>query len=150
MAITLSELPTEVLHHIISYIPPSSVPTFQTVSRKFKDLPQPLLWRDHCCTHFKYWSSEHDIQQKLAGAFVGTDWKKLFSDRYSVNRAITRDVDRILATQRDRIEKAERIIGYGYDAKDTLLQHLNIGDDAEDVLARRWCLVNFECARIER
>ena len=149
MAVKLNELPIEVLHQIISYIPPSSVPTVQRVSRKFNNLPQPLLWRDHCRTHFKYWSPERDLQQKLAGCVTGTDWKTLFSDRYSIDRSIARDVDGILASQRHRIEKAERILGYGYDAKDTLLRHLNVSDDAEDVLARRYRLMNLGFARIE-
>ena len=144
MAITLSELPVEVLHHILSYIPPSSVPTVQTVSRKFNNLPQPLLWREHCFTHFKYWSTDHDLQQKFAGAVDKTDWKTLFSDRYSIDRSISREVDGILATQRNRIEKAENIMAHGYDAKDTLLRHRNVGDDAEDVLARRYLPLNIE------
>lgn len=144
MVATLSELPIEVLHQIISDVPPSSVPTVQTVSRKFNSLPQPLLWRDHCLSQFKYWSPEHDIQRKFSGAVVETDWKKLFSDRYSIDRSIARDLDCILASQRNRIEKAERIMGHGYDAKDALLQHLNISDDAEDVLARRYCLMYFD------
>lgn len=139
MALTLNDLPIEVLHHIISHLSPSSLPTVQTVSRKFHDLPQPLLWRDHCRTHFKYWNSEHDLQQRLSRNIVESDWKKLFSDRYSIDRAITRDIDGILASQRNRIEKAERIMGHGYDAKDTLLRHLNVADDVEDVLARRYC-----------
>ncbi len=139
MAITLSELPTEVLHQIISYIPPSSLPTLQTVSRKFNNLPQPLLWRDHCCTHFRYWSPDHDLQQKLSRPVVETDWKKLLFDRYSIDRSTTRDVDGILASQRNRIEKAERIMGHGYDAKDALVRYLSVGNDAEDVLARRYC-----------
>lgn len=148
MAITLSELPIEILHQIISYIPPSSVPTVQTVSRKFNGLPQPLLWRDHCCTQFKYWSPEHDLQQKLSGAVVESNWKKLFSDRYSIDRSTTRDVNGILASQLKRIEKVERIVGYGYDAKDALLQHLNVVEDAEDVLARRYCSMKVWCARM--
>ena len=142
MAITLSELPVEILHQIISYIPPSSVPIVQTVSRKFNNLPQPLLWRGHCFTHFKYWSAEHDLQQKFAGAVDTTDWKSLFSDRYSIDRSTSRDIDAILATQRNRIEKAENIMAHGYDAKDTLLRHRNVGDYAEDVLARRYVLLN--------
>ena len=149
MAITLSELPTEVLHQIISYIPPSSVPTVQKVSHRFYNLPQPFLWRNHCLSHFKYWSLEHDIRQKLAGDIGETDWKKLFSNRYDIDRSITCDVDGILASQRNRIEKAERIMNHGYNAKDALLQHLNIGDDAEDVLARRYFLMYPEHARIE-
>ena len=144
MAITLSELPVEVLEQIISYIPPSSVPTVQTVSRKFNNLPQPLLWRDHCFTHFKYWTIEHDLQQKLAGAVNKTNWKNLFSDRYSIDRSLSREVDGILATQRNRIEKAEKIMAHGYNAKDTLLRHRNVDDDAEDVLARRYFPLDVE------
>ena len=138
MVATLSELPVEVLHHIVSNVSPPSLPTVQTISRRFYSLPQPLLWRDHCSTHFKYWSPEHALKQKLAGIVDETDWKKLFSHRYSIDRSIRRDVDGILASQRNRIEKAERIMSHGYDAKDSLLQHLSVGDDAEDVLARRY------------
>ncbi len=149
MAITLDDLPIEVLHQIISYVSPSFVPTVQTVSRKFNNLPQPLLWRDHCRTHFKYWNPEHDLPQKLAGAVGETNWKTLFTNRYKIDRSITCDVDGILASQRNRIEKAERIMGHGYDAKDALLQHRSIGDDAEDVLARRYFLLDVKRARIE-
>ena len=150
MAFTLDELPIEVLQQIISYISPSSLPTIQTVSRKFNDLPQPLLWRDHCCTHFKHWKSEHNLQSRLSGTIDESDWKKLFSDRYSIDRAITRDIDGILASQRNRTEKAERIMGHGYDAKDTLIRHINVADDVEDVLARRYCLIASKCRSIER
>ena len=150
MALTLNDLPIEVLNHIISYLSPSSLPTVQTVSRKFHELPRPVLWRDHCRTHFKYWNSEHDLQQRLSGTILESDWKKLFSDRYSMDRAITRDIDGILASQRNRIEKAESIMDYGYDAKDTLLRHIDVADDVEDVLARRYHLMAFDCPSIER
>lgn len=143
MTVTLSEFPIEILHHIISYLPPSSLPIAQTVSRKFKDLPQPFLWREHCRTHFKYWSPEHDLEKKLIGAVGETDWKKLFTNRYSIDRSITCDVNGILASQRNRIEKAERIIGYGYDAKDALLRHLKVENGAEDILARRYALIDL-------
>ena len=143
MTVTLGELPVEVLHQIISYVPPSSVPIIQTVSRKFKDLPQPILWRDHCCTHFKYWSSEHDFERSYLGAVSKTNWKELFINRYSIDRSITCEVNGILASQHNRIEKAERIMAHGYDAKDTLLRHLNVDHDVEDVLCRRYCLMVF-------
>ncbi|KAL9031095.1 MAG: hypothetical protein Q9196_000858 [Gyalolechia fulgens] len=35
------------------------------------------------------------------------------------------------------MDRSEKIIAQGYDAKDTLLRHLNVSDDADDVLARR-------------
>lgn len=139
MAVVLSELPVEVLHQIISYLPPFTVPTLQTVSHKFNNLPQPLLWRDHCLSQFKHWNAEQDVESKLSKGVVDTDWKKIFADRYSIDRSIARDVDGILASQRNRIEKAERIMGHGYDSKDMLLRNLNVGDEAEDVLARRFC-----------
>ena len=137
MTATLNELPIEILHQIISYIDPLSVPALQRVSRKFNNLPQPLLWRDHCRTQFKYWSPEHDIGQKLSGAALETNWKELFSKRYSNDRSIKRDVDGVLGSQRNRIEKAERIMVHGYNAKDALFQQLHTSDDAEDILARR-------------
>ena len=139
MAVVLSELPVEVLNQIISYLPPSTVPTLQIVSRRFYNLPQPLLWRDHCLSQFKHWNAEKDLEFKLSKGVVVTDWKKIFADRYTVDRSIARDVGGILASQRNRIEKAERIMGHGYDAKDMLLRSLNVGDEAEDVLARRSC-----------
>ena len=139
MAVVLGDLPVEVLHQIIAHLPPSTVPTLQTVSRKFNSLPQPLLWRDHCLSQFKHWNPEQDVESKLSKGVIDIDWKKMFADRYSIDRSIARDVDGILASQRNRIEKAERIMGHGYDAKDMLLRNLNVGDEAEDVLARRFC-----------
>ena len=139
MAVVLSELPVEVLHQIISHLPPSTVPTLQIVSRKFNTLPQPLLWRHHCLSHFKHWNAEQDVESRLSKGVLDTDWKKMFADRYTIDRSIARDVGGILASQRNRIEKAERIMGHGYDAKDMLLRNLNVDDEAEDVLARRSC-----------
>lgn len=77
------------------------------------------------------------MHEKFSGAVARVDWKKIFSERHSVDHATTRQIDSILSSQRSRIEKTESIVAHGYDAKDTLLRHLNIGDEAEDVLARR-------------
>ena len=83
------------------------------------------------------------MEKKLIGAVGETDWKKLFTNRYSIDRSITCDVNGILASQCNRIEKAERIIGYGYDAKDALLRHLKVENGAEDILARRYALIDL-------
>ena len=138
MTVTLSELPTEIIYHILLYLPPSSVPTLQQVSTQFNELSQPLLWRHHCSTQYKYWSPEHNIKETFNEPVAKIDWKKLFAERHAVNRSTTRELDSILASQVGRIDKTERIIAHGYDAKDTLLRHLDAGNDAEDVLARRY------------
>lgn len=78
------------------------------------------------------------MQQKYSGVVAKVDWKKIFIERHSADRATTRQIDSILSSQRSRIKKTESIVAYGYDAKDTLLRHLDVGDDAEDVLARRY------------
>ena len=41
-------------------------------------------------------------------------------------------------------------MGHGYDAKDTLIRHINVADDVEDVLARRYCLMASKYTSIER
>ena len=57
--------------------------------------------------------------------------------RHVVDRTTSHELDSILTSQVGRIEKSETIVGLGYDAKDALLRHLNVGKDAEDILARR-------------
>ncbi|KAL8912271.1 MAG: hypothetical protein Q9171_002726 [Xanthocarpia ochracea] len=138
MTTVLSDLPIEVLFQIFLCVPPASIPALQQVCRKFNDLSQPLLWRHHCQTQFKYWDPKHDIKAKYAQSAAKVDWKQLFQTRHLADRAISHELENILSSQTGRIELSERILVHGYDAKDTLLRHLNVGDDAEDVLARRY------------
>ncbi|KAL8785936.1 MAG: hypothetical protein Q9213_003085 [Squamulea squamosa] len=138
MPLLLSDLPPEVLFQILIIVPPATIPILQQVCRKFNSLSQPLLWRYHCQTQFTYWSPEHDINAKYAQSTAAVDWKQLFRTRHLADRAISHELEGILASQTGRIERAQRILTHGYDAKDTLLRHLSVGDDAEDVLARRY------------
>ena len=138
MTLTLDKLPNEIIFQILLCIPPTSVPALQQVSKQFNDLSQPLLWRYHCSTLFRYWRPEHAIDEKLNGPVAKVDWKKIFAERRQIDRSISREIDSILGSQVGRIEKTSRIVEYGYDAKDTLLRYLSVADDAEDVLARRY------------
>ncbi|KAL8798516.1 MAG: hypothetical protein Q9182_006605 [Xanthomendoza sp. 2 TL-2023] len=138
MTHSLTALPAEILFQILLCVPPSTIPILQQVCRKFNELSQPLLWRQHCRTQFKYWKPEHDITAKYAQSAAQVDWKQLFQQRHLADGAISREIEDILASQTGRIERSERIIAHGYDAKDTLLRHLNVADEAEDVLARRY------------
>lgn len=140
-ATSLSDLPNEIIQQILFYIPPSSALATQRISRRFYDLTQPILWRYHCRTQFKYWDQKHNIQAKVADNVAKVDWKDVFSSRHSIDRATSHAIDAILACQISRVEKFQSIVGFGYDAKDTLLRHLNVDDDAEDVLARRYGII---------
>lgn len=61
----------------------------------------------------------------------------MFIDRHLAYRETSRLLDSLLSTQVGRIHKFQRIVEIGYDAKDCLLQHLAVDENAEDVLARR-------------
>ena len=137
MQVSLTHLPNEVILHILFYLPPDCVPALQQVSQRFNDLAQPLLWKYHCRTQFKHWSEEHCMREKLSDNASKVDWKLIFTKRHNIDRAVSRELDSILSSQLGRNEKIQRIACFGYDAKDTLLRHLNIGEEAEDVLARR-------------
>lgn len=150
MAVRLNDLPTEVLFQILLCAPPTSIPAFQQVCRKFYDLSQPLLWRHHCRTQFKYWSPYHDIAGKLRQDVASVDWKRIFRDRHVADIEINHELEGILASQICRLGRSERIIAHGYDAKDALLRHLNVSDNAEDVLARRSALSIFTRLYLKR
>ncbi|KAL9594322.1 MAG: hypothetical protein Q9219_007095 [cf. Caloplaca sp. 3 TL-2023] len=138
MAPLLNDLPTEVLFQILLLVPATSVLALQQTSRRFNDLSQPVLWRHHCRKEFKYWSPEHDLPAKLAQDAANVDWKYIFQKRHVADAAVTRQLEKILSCQTGRIDRSEKIIAHGYDAKDTLLRHLTVSGDAEDVLARRY------------
>ena len=78
-----------------------------------------------------------NMREKFAGNVADTNWKELYSERYRIDRDITRGLNSILTTQTGRIQKSAEIVGFGHEAKDTLIGHCNTDDDADDVLARR-------------
>lgn len=137
MSVTLADLPNEVIFQILLYVPLDSAPTLLRVSRRFNEAAQPL-WKFHCRTQFRYWSEEHGIRHKFSNNALQVDWKRIFAKRHSVGRVTSRTLDSIISSQLDRINKSESIVRLGYDAKDTLLRNIHIGEDAEDVLARQY------------
>jgi F-box protein 21 len=135
----IDRLPDEILHQILLYVSPEdTLINLQRTSIRFSRLGnEPLLWRHHCRTSFRYWDSKHRIRQKFAGNAGDVDWKKIYIYRRDVDLKTTSALDGILSGQSRRIEGFERISQFGYDAKDTLLRHCGTGDAVEDVLSRR-------------
>lgn len=78
------------------------------------------------------------MEEKFANDVVKVDWKRIFLERHHIDCVTSRTIDSILSSQTGRVQKYQRILDYGYDAKDTLMCHLNVGDEVEDVLARRY------------
>jgi F-box protein 21 len=142
---TLSELPDEVLQHILFYVSPSDLlSNVQPISKRFSRLAsEPLLWRHHCRVQFKYWDSKHRITQKFLGKVGDVGWKTLYMHRKKVEYETTDILDSIIEGQVNRIQKFKMIADHGYDAKDTLLKHCRTCETAEDVLARREATVTY-------
>ncbi len=138
MPATIADLPNEVIFQILRHVPPSSTPNFQRISRRYNEIVQPLLWKHHCRTQFRYWSEENGIKEKLSDNAAKVDWKCVFVRRHNIDRETSHALDNIISSQLGRIEQSERIVRLGYDTKDILLRHINVREDAEDVLARRY------------
>lgn len=138
MPTSFTDLPNEIIFQILLHVPPSFPSALQRVSRRFNELAQSLFWRHHCRTQFRYWDQGDDIQAKLVSHDATIDWKMVFKRRHMVDKTTSHELDSILAGQRGRIKRSETIAKFGYCAKDTLLRNLSVGEDAEDVLARRY------------
>lgn len=135
---SLAGLPDEVIQSILFLVPPQSSAAVEQTSRRFADpANEPLLWRYYCKSTFRYWDRSHDFANIIAGKVSAVDWKQLYIGRHLTDRLTTDILNSILARQPGRIDKFQRIVNFGYDAKDTLIRHLHVGLDAEDVLARR-------------
>lgn len=138
MSCSLNDLPNEVIQEILLHVPPICIPAFQQVSSKFNRLAGSLVWRHHCQTQFKYWSPQHRMREKFSANVEEVDWKSIFAERYRIDCATSHAVDSILSSQVGRIEKAQLIVKYGYDAKDCLLRNLRSTQRTEDILARQY------------
>ncbi|MCJ1398660.1 hypothetical protein MMC11_001861 [Xylographa trunciseda] len=134
----ISDLPEEIIQQILLYCSPITLTTFQRVSHRCNALVEPFLWRRQCQIQYRYWDPKHRIKEKFRGDINAADWRNLLAERRRIDRVTSSALEDILASQMGRIDKFQRIIECGYDAKDCLLRHLTVDDDAVDVLARRY------------
>lgn len=135
---SLNDLADEIIQQILCFLPADSIRhVLQTSKRLSRIANEPTLWRTYCRADFQYWDESHEIRRRFAASVSSTDWKELYLRRRETDRKTTRLLNKVLAGQTHRIATMQAITGLGYDAKDTLLRHLRVGDDAEDVLARR-------------
>ena len=86
---------------------------------------------------YQYWNPNRHIEDKSSDEVAKNNWKQIYAERHRIDRDIDRAIDSILDSQVGRIKKTQGVVELGYDAKDSLLRHLNVADDAKDVLARR-------------
>ncbi|CAN8104745.1 unnamed protein product [Discula destructiva] len=134
------DVPDEIIRQIIQHVPPEEAfANCPLVSKTFKRVAfEPLLWKHFCLSSFRFWNSEHCLNQKLESRASKTPWRDLWRRRKLRNDLIAQLLRGIVATKVDRFSRMWQICRYGYDAKDYLLEQIQIPDSVEDSLARRY------------
>ncbi|TKA27896.1 hypothetical protein B0A50_03961 [Salinomyces thailandicus] len=133
-------LPDELLEAIIFHLPPIDTLAFAaTCRRSGKIAHEPLVWRRHCISEYRYWQPRHENKEKLRLPPTQTKWRQLFNERKRTDTEAMTIFEELLETQQARYERMEKIAAMGYDVKDLMLSIVDeTPDEAEDVLARRY------------
>ncbi|RCI11262.1 hypothetical protein L249_7500 [Ophiocordyceps polyrhachis-furcata BCC 54312] len=137
---SLEKVPDEIIQHLLYYISPAdNLENLQYLSRRFNRLAnEPLLWRYHCSSSFRFWHQHHEYRRKLRRKASEVDWKQLHIQRTRQNRIVMENLDSIIATKVGRLKRFEQVARLGYDAKDFLLTQCRTDESADDYLARRY------------
>ena len=135
----LVNLPDEILSAICLKLPPLTLVALEETSKRFSDVTNDAyIWRCYCLITWDYWEEHHEFQKKLILPVKAVNWKQLFVQRTVTATFVSKTLDSILASQKDRITKVERILEKGYDAKDILIRNTQASEYESDVLARRF------------
>ena len=136
----LLALPEEVLAVIISCISDSCLINVARTCRKLKRICSSPLEMRQRCIRFRWWEERHQIEDKKAlSRITQVDWRALFLYRIRVGLATSHLLAQIIETPTNHINNFNKIVDFGYDAKDCLRAHGEVADDeVEDPLARRW------------
>lgn len=134
---SVNDLPNELLEQVLLFLPALSIPAFEQTCRRFSKVVKACNWRRFCRIQFRYWGRNCDEKSRPEDKLVETRWKRIYIERHRTHQETSNLIDSILSSQVGRIDKFQRIVEIGYDAKDCLLQHLATCENASDVLARR-------------
>lgn len=141
MSLTLLSLPDELIHAILLYADAEAVIALQQTCRRFSEVTtSAVLWRSHCLQSYQFWDESHDISRRVKEAATATPWKDMYSKRRMVDVVVTGILDNIIRKMHARIRRYRDILTFGYDAKDILLRHAQVGHSHPDFLARRYVL----------
>lgn len=137
---TMRQLPDELLEAIVFHLPPAATLSFGATCKQCNKITyEPLVWRRYCMETWRYWNTNHYVQEKMAKPPAQVRWRQLYKERRREDIEALRLFDEMLLTQQYRVQRMEKISSMGYDIKDLMLRLLHeTPDDAEDVLARRY------------
>ena len=135
----LEHLPDEILHHITLLLPLQTLISLQeSCSRFCKTADHPLIWRHQCITYYTHWHPKHQFQHAKQRPALEVGWKALFKLRKRTEQSIKREFEAALRGRQNRLAKLEAVVASGYDAKDFLLDQINVSAYADDYLSRTY------------
>ena len=138
MDASFNQLPDEIIRNVVSFLPPLHLPALELTSNRLRRLAnEPLLWRNHCASQYKFWDERHQIREKFRRRVRETDWKELYALRCRTSRKTRELLESIISSYHDRIAKIDQLVESGYDVKDDLLENTRADEGQHDVLARR-------------
>ncbi|KAK8243464.1 hypothetical protein HDK90DRAFT_545473 [Phyllosticta capitalensis] len=136
---SLQALPDEILTSILFYLDPDSLNAVHLSSKRLRTTAaQEILWRYNCRVHFRHWHPKHNYAALLTQPVAQVPWHALFVQRKRTEVRARHLVDNLVATNKQRGAHIEWLADQGYDVKDELLRQKSTGDEAHDVLARRY------------
>lgn len=132
-------LPDELINAILTHLLPRDLFACQLTCRTLDRLSsESLVWRRLCSVEYRYWHCKHDMTTLLSAPPVSVNWKRLLTLRSRQDRAIEETFKLALGQQAYRVQRAQQILEYGYDAKDALRKQMNCDATRDDGLARRY------------
>lgn len=139
MSVALLDLPEELLSNVLIFLPwKDLVATHQTCRAFSRISKESLIWRKYCLDDYRYWQGEGYLTSLKKAPPASVNWKRLFANRKEQDRALDHDFQSILDSQANRVNTMHHTLLGRYDSKDNLLRQMSVGDEVEDVLARRY------------
>lgn len=138
----LLALPDELINGVLVFLPWRELVACQLTCRSlWRISKESLIWRRHFINEYRFWQGEGYLQSLLQAPPASINWKQEFTRRKKQDHAIDQDLEKILDSQANRVSTIHDAVEFRYEAKDALLRHLDVADDAEDVMSRKyWAL----------
>lgn len=143
---TLSTLPDELITAILQYLDARSVTKFAQTSKRFTDIAtEAVLWQKLCLKDWRFWDARHSFHTKQHDRTY-LEWKTLYTTHDEAHQRTVHELQAIIADPLARLNRAQAILNFGYDAKDALVNLVQNANRSEAPLAQRyWAKTILEC-----
>jgi F-box protein 21 len=138
MSTKILDLPDEVLQVIFSFLSPYQILSAQRVCKRFTSIAtEQLLWRQYCLDTWKWWSRNHQLDEKLHNPGA-TDWRQLFIARQRTSDEVVAALLGLTESESNRYQRIQQILDHRLDGKGDLLRLFHDAKSHSHYLAIRF------------